>query len=1203
MSDLKFTPAQQDAINARGGSIIVSAAAGSGKTRVLVQRVIKLLTDKEHPVDADRLLIVTFTKAAADEMRSRISSAIEELLVREPENNALRRQQLLLTNADICTIHSFCSRMIRENFYTLDINQDFRIASEGETEIIKNKVMSEIIERKYKENSEGFKILSELLSDSRSDSRMEKSLLSVYTSSSAHPFPDMWLEIAEEFYDPEIPLMKTIFAAEALEALSSSLEFISVRLNEAASVINSNQAFCTGTSSCGMNKLQYLQSFFSELKNAEFEKSWDKISECISSFKKYPYRKPTGKKNFASEEECNIVKGCFESIETAIFKELSPLFAIKECEYIRDTSAVYPAVISMCDILKEFGSEFFEAKKERGVLDFSDLEHLMIKLLVERNDSGMKKSDLAKSISEQYDCIMVDEYQDTNETQEFIFRFISRNENNLFVVGDVKQSIYRFREAMPEIFKKRRKTSVLYNRDDPHFPAKIILDKNFRSREGIIDSINFVFRSIMSEKVGEIEYNDEEKLTVGAEYPKTSEPETELHLIDAASLTSSQTEEDDEQETGVYEKEAAYIANRIKKMINDKKLITDRGEQRPVRYGDFAVLMRYLSSNGQTYVDVLNKYGVPAYIDKPYSLFNCYEVNIAVSLMKITDNPMQDIPMLAVMLCPVFGFTPDELSELKVNYEGRTIYNRLVLCCKNRNEQNVKLYEKCNYFMNVLSELRRLSVILSSSEVFEYFIEKTALMSVFGTMNNGEIRIKNLKKFMSFIRDYESTGKRKLTELVRHISYLEENGTEISAGDFVPADSVKIMSIHHSKGLEFPVCILAGLSSKGNNTYDEIVCHNDLGLGFKTIDRDNMLKFNTLQRNVIKYCRDKEEQSEAMRVLYVAMTRAKEKLIAVISINSKSSDGFEKKLNKLASLIKVEEGIISPYTVESGSSLSDWLLMCGLVHPDMKALRDDANANQLEIIPTSSRWIYHKINSLGEEEQDLPENLNLYEPDKEILDFLEKRFSRSYKYRERTIIPSKISASTLVHSDMQMYHIAQSRPAFMQESSMTGAEKGTAMHTFLQYADFERLADYPSEEVENLRKAGFISDEQSAVIKAEDIRRFTKSRIYKHLLSAENILREYRFTVNISASDVDRSFIGNENVILQGAIDCLIIEDDGMIIVDYKTDKVKSVEVLAERYSKQLILYKKAALQLFELPVKKCVIYSVYKGEEIELRL
>ena len=1203
MSDLKFTPAQQDAIEARGGSIIVSAAAGSGKTRVLVQRVIKQLTDKEHPVDADKMLIVTFTKAAAEEMRSRISAAIEELLISEPDNNLLRRQQLLLANSDICTIHSFCSRMIRENFYMLDINQDFRIASEGESEILKNRVMSEIIERKYAENTEGFKILSELLSDSRSDSHMEKSLLSVYESSSAHPFPDMWLDIAEEFYDPEIPLMKTVFAGIALDVLSSALAFIRGRLDEAAGVIENNEAFCTGTSTCGMNKLTYLKNFSSGLEAAALEKDWDKISECVSSFKKHPYRKPSGKKNFAAEEECNIVKGCFDNIEETILKELIPLFAIKEYEYIRDVKTVYPAVICMCDILKEFDSQFFEAKKERGILDFSDLEHLMINLLVEKNESGMKKTDFAKSISEQYECIMVDEYQDTNETQECIFRFISRDEQNLFVVGDVKQSIYRFREAMPEIFKKRRKSSVLYDRSNPCFPAKIILDKNFRSREGIIDSINFVFRCIMSEQVGEIDYNDEEKLTAGAEYPQAADPETEVHLLDLSSLRNTGSDDDEAQDAGVYETEAAYIARRIKRMVSEKQTITDSGIQRRVNYGDFAVLMRYLSSNGQTYVDVLNKFGVPAYIDKPYSLFNCYEVNVAISLLKITDNPMQDIPMLSVLLCPVFGFTADELSELKANYKGRSIYNRLVLCTKNKSEQNLNLYGKCKNFIAALSELRRLSVILKSSELFEYFIEKTAFASVISAMDNGNIRLRNLKKFMSFIMDYESSGKRKLTDLMRHISYLEENGTEISAGDSAPADSVKIMSIHHSKGLEFPVCILAGLFSKGSNISDEILCHNDLGLGFKTIDRDNMLKFNTLQRNIIKYCKDKEEQSEAMRVLYVAMTRAKEKLLAVISINSRSSDGFEKKLNKLASMINIVDGRISPYTAQSGSSLADWLLMCALVHPDMKALRDDANADQLEIIPTKSRWSYYKVRSFENEEKTAEEPSHVYKPDEEILDFLKKRFSQNYQYSERTLVPSKVSASTLVHSDMQLYHIAEARPAFMQENSMTGAEKGTAMHTFLQYADFDRLIASPEKEIERVRSEGFISQEQSDVIKTEDIKKFTQSSIYSHLCRAEKIYREYRFTVNIKASDVDRAFTCDENVILQGAMDCLIIEDDGMIVVDYKTDKVKNIETLSERYSKQLVLYKKAAEQLFELPVKKCVIYSVYRGEEIEIQL
>ncbi len=1199
MSEMKFTPAQQDAIEASGGSIIVSAAAGSGKTRVLVQRVIRLLTDKNGPVDADRLLIVTFTKAAAEEMKSRISAAIDEILLDDPDNAALRRQQLLLANADICTIHSFCSRIVRENFYQLDIDQDFRIISEGEANVLKQKLMSDIIEECYDENSQGFAILSDILSNSRSDKELEKTLLNAYIKSSSHPFPSLWLDTVSSFYDPEIPVDKTIFADVAYSTLRSSLSYIHRLLSEAELVILREPAFCTKAESCGKNKLDYLKGYFEELDKRTSEENWSDVSSWISAFQKHPYRKPTSKKDPPDESDCTVVKNCFDTIDSIMLKKLLPIFGIDEETYKKDTELVYPAVLCMCDILKKFENRYFEAKKERGSLDFSDLEHLMLRLLVSIKDGRPHKTEFAKLLSGQYDQIMVDEYQDTNETQELIFRAVSKDEKNLFVVGDVKQSIYRFREAMPEIFKKRRSDAVLYDREEPQFPAKIILDKNFRSCEGVIDSVNYVFRSIMSPRVGEIEYNDEEKLVTGASYPPGTEPETELHILDV-SAAASENDGDEAEDTGTHEQEAAYIAGLIKRKIREGCLVTENGVQRPARYSDFAILMRFLSSNGHVYADTLERLGVPACVDMPYSLFECYEVNIALSLLKLIDNPLQDIPVLGVLLCPVFGFTADELADLKSVYKGKYLYYHIVSCADEDGASS--LCRKCVKFMELFSELRRLSVISPASKVLDAFFEMTGFTAVVSAMDNGDIRVKNVHKLMSFIRGYEECGKTEVSDLVRHIAYLEENGNDISVGDTAPAECVRIMSIHHSKGLEFPICILADLGSRGNRMKDEVMYHGDLGFGIKTMDRDNMLKFNTLQRNMIDVCKEREEKSEAMRVLYVAMTRAKEKLIPVITVASRSQDGLVNKLKKLASIIMIDGDHISSFTVDSSGTLSDWLLMCALAHPDMKELRSLAGMYPDQIINTPSRWKLCLGVTESTDEADTDKAVEEAAiPDEELISLLEKRFSSSYPHSLKTQIPSKVSASTLVHNDMQLRYAAGTRPAFMQDKNMTGAEKGTAMHAFMQYARLEAIKDSFKEEKQRLVDDGFITKEQADVIGDEDIARFIKSSVYSHMMNGREVLREYRFTVNIDSADIDPSYPSGESVILQGAIDCLVFEEDGIIIIDYKTDRVKEVTELAKRYSKQLLLYKKAASQLFGLPVKKCLIYSFHKGEETEV--
>lgn len=1204
MADMKFTPAQQNAIDASGGSVIVSAGAGSGKTRVLVQRVIRLLTDQEHPVDADHLLIVTFTKAAAEEMRSRIASAIEKRLFYEPDNVALRRQQLLLASADICTIHSFCSKVIRENFYLLDINQDFRIISGGEADVLRRKVLSELIEEQYQQKESGFLLLSELLSSSKSDVTLEKTLLDVYEKSSSHPFPSQWLDMVASFYDPAVPVGQTVFAKKAYEQLNTMLPYMDYLLRQAETVITHNDAFCTGTKTCGEKKLTGLKKFIRQLREAAAAEDWDDLSDCINGFEKISYRKPDQKKYDVSEEECTAVKASFDAVDELIESTFRPIFGIDSAAYREDTRQLYPAVQALCTMLKTFEERYFAAKKEKGMLDFSDLEHLMLRLLVKNDENGSHPTEFARNLSRQYDQIMVDEYQDTNETQECIFRYVSQEEKNLFVVGDIKQSIYRFRQARPEIFKNRRKAAVPYCETAPQFPAKIILDHNFRSRKGVIDSINFIFHTIMSERVGEITYNEEEALTAGAAYPDWQESPVGLYLLDHYALNQQMAAEGKDK-LNAAAAEARYIAQLIREKIDSGLLVTEDGRQRPAQYGDFAVLMRFLSTNGQDYADTLTECGIPAYIDKPYSLFGCYEVNILIAYLKIIDNPLQDIPMIAVLLHPVYGFTADDLADIKAEPQGKFIFNKLRCFLKAQQEhpeQQGTLYLKINRFLKDFNDLRRLSVTVAVSKVLDAFFDKTCYLPIMTAAEHGDIRLKNIRKFLGFVQEYEKNGKAGLTEFVRYLNYLEENGTDISVNDTVPSNAVKIMSIHHSKGLEFPVCILAGLNAKGGSDQkDEILCHADWGFGMKIPDRQRMLKFNSLQRNVIELCQNAENMSEAMRVLYVAMTRAKEKLIAVIDYPALAEDSLYKKLNRLAAGITVEEGRLSPYVVERTDSLADWFVLCALVHPSMEQLRLDADGTDLPILPSAETWEYHLVSKLTEKTVRTEDTVSVSAVDAGLSAFLQKRFEETYRFEERIKIPSKVSASALVHTAESDKHIAATRPAFMQEEQMTGAEKGTAMHTFLQYVDFSRLEQDTEQEKQRLVQHGFLTAEQAGVIDTHDIESFLQSPVYADIRQADQVCREYCFTVNLPASVIDPSYPEEEQVILQGAMDCLLMMQDGIIIIDYKTDKIKNAEALAQKYRTQLLLYKEAAGQLFSLPVKKCCIYSIYQSKVIDI--
>ena len=1193
---MNFTPAQQDAINAVGGSVIVSAAAGSGKTRVLVQRVIQMLTRAENPIPADRLLIVTFTNAAADEMKKRISSEIDSLIRKQPHNSFLHRQQILLMNSDICTIHSFCSRLIKENFFSLDIAQDFRIAQDTELAVIKYRIMSDIIEQRYTENSDSFALLSSIFSGSKSDNKLENTLLDIYRKCAAHPDMEQWIDHAARFYDPDIPLEETVFANIAYQTLETSLKYFRMMLDTAEQIISDNStAFCTGKDTSGENKYNTLDSFVKKLESLAKKKVWNDISKYISSFQKIKYLPPRNKKNPVSREELQTLKICFNSIDDEVKNKLLPIFGITTETYLNDTQQVYPAVQSMCGIIKEFSLKFSEKKKEKGVLDFSDLEHLALKLLKE--PSSDKKTELAKVISQKYDAIMIDEFQDTNEIQDLIFKYISQNEKNIFVVGDVKQSIYRFREAMPEIFKAKRKTSVLYDRNSPEFPARIILDRNFRSRENIIESVNFVFGAVMSEYVGEITYDDSEKLSFGAAYPPSDRSETEIHLLDTS---------DEKSDKNDYEKEAAYIAETIRNMIKSGFQVSENGEMRPARYSDFCILMRVMKSHSQEYADTMNSLGIPTYIEQPYDLFECYEVNIVLAFLKAVDNRLLDIPVLALLMSPVFAFSPDDLSCIKSSFIPDHLYQKILLCSEMTNTDTpflLSLKNKCISFLNDMEYFRTLSVTSSISELAEAFFEKTDFLSVMNAMPNGSARLKNIRKFMSFIREYESNSNGGLSDFVRHADYLEQSNTSLPASDAEPENAVKIISIHHSKGLEFPVCIMAGMNIEGNNIPPDVYCHKKLGFGMKMTETSTMFKYNTLQRNIIKQQNDLEELSEAMRILYVAMTRAKEKFIAVISVSPTKTKSFKDKLAEIAALVKINDGRIDEHCVATAKTLGNWILMCAFAHPDMSQLREDAGADYIIPIPTASHWKYvcsaFSENDICKNDVDeLTENTI----NENFLALLKERFSQTYKYQSRIAVPSKVSASVLAHNQNDTSEIITAKPSFAVGGKLTSAEKGTAMHTFLQYADFSKLADSPLDEKQHLLNIGRLSQEQFSVISKADINRFIQSQTYKFITSAERVEKEYRFTVNISASEIGEPFENcDEQVILQGAMDCLAINPDGIIIIDYKTDYVKDMLTLKERYKKQLDLYKNAAEQIFSMPVKKCIIYSTKLGQEIEV--
>lgn len=1261
------TPAQENAINANGGGIIVSAAAGSGKTRVLVQRVIRMLTG-ENAVPADRLLILTFTNTAAAEMKTRISQAIDELIAENPDNDFYRRQQLLLSSADICTIDSFCSKVVRENFFRLGVSRDFRIGSAAELYELKRRIMSDIIEQYYLPPEEGsedyeskrktyesFNILSMLMSSAKLDNDLEEGLLDAYTKYTAHAFPDLWIDKCVEQYDPGKSISESgasVYLIDKIKPLVSKLHKFFDRAMEhyegVKEELEEKLAAKKGTKSYenAMEAYKKYRDFLDRIEELYCggEKNISAIAEMFIGFSKVRVANNAnvGDSFKAASKELN-------GFASTVIDEISPYICYTGEIFRQNNEQLYPVMQCLRELLQKFDREYFNAKREKGILEFSDLESLVLKLLYEydENTGEYVRTEFAKETAEKYYEIMIDEYQDTNDVQESIFKAISKNEENLFVVGDVKQSIYRFREANPTLFKRRCAAAELYDKDHQLFPALIVLDKNFRSRSGIINSVNYVFGLIMSEKSGEIEYDETHKLTTGAFYPEKEDPQTELHIIEYKKDDNSSESEDedksDEEDADKDKTEAIYCARLIKDIVDRGDTVYDAREKRmrKVVYSDFCILMRAVKNIAHIYSSELEKCGIPAYTDTDFDLLERYEVKAALAYLKVLNNPISDIDMTAALMCPVFGFTPDELAVIKKVEEKRYYKKLLYLCSEEGREEQPVLSEKCRGFIDEMKKLRELAVTLPTDKLLQEFFERTAFLSVMNAMPNGEFRVQNLRRLMNFISEYEAGTAGGLTGFVRHIRYLEETGSGIRVSDNAPVNAVKIMTIHHSKGLEFPICIMAGTNREGAKDKDKVKYHSDLGIGLHTIDMEKLLQFNTLQFSAIKKAAELEQKSELLRLLYVAMTRAKERLIILSTVttektNAEENNSDDKKKKKKPSLTKyrkylndlankisydADTGHISAEAVVSCKTFSDWLVMCALLNGDMHELREDAcivgeaicDQPEFEVelpaLKCASEWKFVHVEDVEESFVKKTAAVESVTDDR-LENFLHKHFSEN-KNDISTRIPSKVSASMLAHRELSMQYVAYSKPAFAQSGGSSPTEKGTATHAFLQYADIKSLGEEIAQsgtfekEKESVVVKKLMTKEQAALIIDKHISAFAESDIFRRMQNAEKLYREYRFTVNIPAEMAVSGGISGENIpdgcetILQGAIDCIIEEEDGIVIVDYKTDRVKDPQELADVYGLQLRLYREAANRIFDKPVKECYIYSLHCGCEI----
>ncbi|MGN0446930.1 MAG: helicase-exonuclease AddAB subunit AddA [Acutalibacteraceae bacterium] len=1171
-----WTLPQKNAIEATGGNILVSAAAGSGKTAVLVERVIRKITDRENPVAADRFLIVTFTRAAAGEMRERIDAALNSLIAQSGGDSFLTEQKMLLSGAEICTIDSFCSSLVRENFNLLDIAPDFKTADEGELRALCQKAVDETMEEMYQSKDPDFRRLTELLFTGRDDSSLSQTVISLYEKSQSFPFPERWLQSLCDEFESGSDIKDSPYGELLLSRAEEMADYsLCIACNCLKEIAGDEEFENLLYDTFSADKAQY--EYILELIKS---KKWDEAKKTAENFS------PVRRKNTPSHlKEDPIMQSLVLKRKAATdnMKNLASVFPCCEADYKEDMEFFRPLVKSLVKTVMLFSQKFKSEKREKKLLDFNDITHAALSLLVEETESGYKKTDLAKSLGDFYSEILIDEYQDTNKAQDMLFTALSKD--NLFRVGDVKQSIYGFRQAMPQIFLELKNQFKLFDEKNISFPAKILLGNNFRSRKGVTDIINFIFEGIMSERSGDIEYGDEERLEPSAKYSESKGAETELHLLDI-------TEFDGEENSD--ELQASYIADRINELINGGLTVKDGEGERKAAYGDFAVLLRSVSKGrAQTYAEVFRKKNIPAFTETGGSFLSSKEISLALNFLRVIDNPKQDVALLSVMMSPVFGFSVDDVSRIRQGKKG-DFYS----CILSESEKGNK---KVKDFLSKIAYYRSIAVCLPASELITEIYNSTGLTCLFDACDKTGLKKANLMLLYDYACTYEASGYSGLSSFIRFIDRLVNEKQDLTGalGEVQGADVVKIMTIHKSKGLEFPVCIISDLAKKFNRTDEtkNLIVNLKQGLGILRRDEKTFEQYRTACHSAVKLSMQKDSISEELRVLYVALTRAKERLILV---------GCDKKINEKALKYSIDIDISSekiiPYAVGTSTNYLKWIMTALLRHPDSFALRNESGVSDKVVRRCESplKVVVKNVDRCLDEKEAFDPG-EVY--DDSLTEKIKEKLSARYKYEALSGIITKRAASEVDRNYIDRDYFASSAPSFMLDGGLTGAQRGIATHTFVQFCDFTKAKENLESEIERLTAKGILTLKQADGINRRALMRFFESDLYNRIVKSENVMREKKFTLQVPVNEVYEGLdeYSDELMMIQGIADCVFLEKGKLVVVDYKTDALNNEDDFRIKYSSQVLLYKKALYECTGIEVKSALLYSFHLGKTIEV--
>ena len=1145
---MNFTEAQNEAICCRSGSVLVSAGAGSGKTRVLTERLLEYLDPRQTglpPQDIDHFLVITFTRAAAGELKARIAEAIAARLRENPANMHLRRQLLLCRNAQIGTIHSFCASILREYAGVLGISPAFRILEEEKSERLRASSLERVMERLYESDSEEFLTLADRVGAGRDDARLAELILKLHAVIQSHARPENWLKEQERILTSrQNDISETPWGQELLQDAATEVSFWADRMEEALRLMQTEEKICRAYEASFSETLNGLQILSRGLADG-----WDEAVACLP----VPFPRITGIRNNPDPELAEKLKATREHCRQAMEK-LSVIFAGRSEPLLSDLRDTIPEMRNLLSVVNELETEFQKAKARANALDFSDLEHLSIRLLTE--EDGLA-SETAQEISSRFTEIMVDEYQDVSRVQDQIFRALSREGENLFFVGDLKQSIYRFRLADPGIFIEK---NAQYS-GNGQGGRVIHLQENFRSQPAVLAAVNAVFERCMSERLGNLDYGQADMLLPAAAQ-QADEIVPELLLVPGETAENTDLEE-----------EAKLVAREILKLMGSAR-VTDRNGERNIRFGDIAILLRSANAVGSTFRRVLLAEGVPVSAGAGGDFYGSFEVSVVFSMLSILDNPHRDIPLISLLSSPAFGFSAEKLSLIRAAMPDTDFYSAL---CASEDED-------ARSFLGRLQRLRHTAPDLTPCELVDLIAEELDLYALTAAMPDGEQRIQHLMDLSAMAETFQNSGDCGLHRFVNWLRNMEKKSLDPETCTD-GGDAVQILSIHRSKGLEFPVVFVCGLGRSFNkqDTRDIVLIHPELGLGPKHTDPERKIEYPTAARRAIERRLNRDMLSEEMRLLYVAMTRAKDRLYLTACVR-KADEMLQR-----ASFLQDYTKIPSPF-LETASSAVQWLLSTAL----------DGTALQYRICEKEDRQAASYAVSGAE----------TVIPSPELTKLLEKNLTAVYPHERAVRLPSKLTATELKTQDPDAVPLLRQHGRFSQlrknREHISAARLGTATHLVLQQIDLSKTGTEAEiqNEIKRLKQQHFLTEEEAGAVDAGKILAFFSSGIGRRLLSAEKVWREFRFSLLSDAGDLLPGEEAEEKILLQGIVDCCFLENGELVVVDYKTDRANEEDALRERsefYRIQIETYARALERIFCIPVKEKILYFLGPGTAVEI--